>query len=128
MNYPLIIPNELIATSEQEELTWHLSICNYQQNMVLSTTLLHNGHSHLNNRCKGCWSCQTDFENLSQQTYNNQLNDATGRSTYQLGTNVVQVLCIDPKLLRIHCKVSHQGKNRRHLDHVLMLKKSAQLI
>uniref|UniRef100_A0A0A9F0T0 Uncharacterized protein n=1 Tax=Arundo donax TaxID=35708 RepID=A0A0A9F0T0_ARUDO len=38
----------------------------------------------------------------------------------QLSANVVPVLYIDPELLRIHCKVSHQDKSRRRLDRVLM--------
>jgi len=40
-------------------------------------------------------------------------------ATYQLSANVVQFPYIDAELLRNHCKVSHQDKNRRHLDHVL---------
>jgi len=43
---------------------------------------------------------------------------------YQLSANVEQVPCIAQELLRIHCKVSHQDKNRRRLGHVLMLKKA----
>lgn len=48
--------------------------------------------------------------------------DEQGISAYQLSANVVQVPYIDRELLRIHCKVSRQERNRRHLDHVLMLK------
>jgi hypothetical protein len=51
------------------------------------------------------------------------LNRAT--ATYQLSANVAQFPYIDAELLRIHCKVSHQDKKRRRLDHVLMLEKKS---
>jgi hypothetical protein len=45
--------------------------------------------------------------------------------SYQLSANVVQVPYIDQELLQIHCKVSRQERNRRRLDHVLMLKEKS---
>jgi hypothetical protein len=48
--------------------------------------------------------------------------DEQGIAAYQLSANVVQVPYIDRELLQIHYKVSRQERNRRHLDHVLMLK------
>jgi len=48
---------DLISEQQGKVLIWYLPISDYQQNVVLSTTLLHNGHSHLNSWCEGCWSC-----------------------------------------------------------------------
>jgi hypothetical protein len=51
--------------------------------------------------------------------------DEQGIAAYQLSANVVQVPYNDRELLRIHCKVSRQERNRRRLDHVLMLKEKS---
>jgi len=51
--------------------------------------------------------------------------DEQGIAAYQLSANVVQVPDNDRELLRIHCKVSCQERNRRRLDHVLMLKEKS---
>jgi hypothetical protein len=46
-------------------------------------------------------------------------------TTYQLSSNVnvAQFPYIDAEVLRNHCKISHQDKNRRCLDHAFMLQK-----
>jgi hypothetical protein len=44
-------------------------------------------------------------------------------TTYHLSSNVAQFPYIDAELLRNYCKVSHQDKNRRCLDHAFMLQK-----
>lgn len=59
---------------ESNLMAVYLSIRNYHQNVILSTTLLNNCHGHLNDRSKRCWPYHRGNKKGKQYNHIKQFN------------------------------------------------------